>query len=327
MKLLHVLAAGLTGLLFASAAPALAETAAPPAHSRTVAPNSGGRALRRQPTAVTFTYAKSPFTDYLFYLLYRSTNDYPQLKSAVPLDGIAPFNGDSFLPQDATLSNVTRYDQLYALAEKHDHPDALKALLRQGEPHFAAFMAFWQAHIAPDEDRTISRWRKEERRWPPVAHLEAMERLKFPFTTMRMDVFALMPQGGSMQSPPTIFTTSDVDSLAWVIGHEGTHMMLEKAADWTHRPRAAEASRLMRGAGGSDYAIEEALCLLMQAKMSIAAGLTRPDFLTSRTMADSNPSKKLLLALERDWPDYLRDKSLNAADFLIDETIKTYGHS
>ena len=59
--------------------------------------------------------------------------------------------------------------------------------------------------------------------------------------------------------------------------------------------------------------------------MSIAAGDTRPDFRTSTTIANDNPSKKLLVALERDWPAYRRDKKLNAADWLIQETIATYG--
>ena len=277
---------------------------------------------------VTVTYGKSPFTDFLYYLLYRSigfNGDYPQLKHVVPLDGIAPIEvNSSFMPQDASLSNVTTYDQLYALAEKHDNPKLLKSMLHKAEPEFPAFMTFWKAHLAPDEDHAIATARKEDRRWHVVAHLERMERLKFPFETLRYDVFALETQGGSMQGPPVIFSTTDVPDLAWAIGHEGTHMMLEKAADFTHRPGGAEAVRLMTQAGGSEYAVEEALCLLIQAKMSIAAGKTKPDFLTSNTIADSNPSKKLLIALEHDWPTYLQDKKLDAANWLIEETIKTY---
>jgi len=258
--------------------------------------------LKRATSEITFTYAKSPFTDFLYYLLYRNVGgnaEFARLKQVVPLDGIKPFSGDSFLPQDATDSNVTSYDELYALAEKHDNPDVLKSMLRKAEPQFPAFMTYWKAHIAPAEDRTIAAMRKEQRRWPPVTHLEAMERLKFPFKTMRIDMFALQDQGGSKQGPPTIYSTTTIPGLAWAIGHEGTHMMLEKTADFTHRPGGAEAVRLMINAGGSEYFIEEALCLLMQAKMSIAAGDTRPDFLTSKTLADGYPPKKLLIALER----------------------------
>jgi hypothetical protein len=278
--------------------------------------------------AAEITFAKSPFTDFLYYLLYRSTGfngEYAQLKQAVPLKGIAPIEANSsFMPQDASDSNVTSYDQLYALTEKHDNPDLLKSMLRKAEPQFPAFMAYWKAHIAPAEDRAISAARKEQNRWDVIAHLESMERLKFPFKTLRYDVFALETQGGSMQGPPTIYSTTDVPGLAWGVGHEGTHMMMTKGADYTHRPGGAEAVRLMTNAGGSEYAIQEALCLLMQAKMSIAVGDTRPDFRTSTTIADDNPSKKLLVALERDWPAYQRDKKLKAAEWLIQETNKTY---
>jgi hypothetical protein len=289
---------------------------------------AGAAPPKRAAAEVTITYAKSPFTDFLYYLLYRSTgfnSEYAQLKQAVPLQGIAPIEvNSSFMPQDATDSNVTSYNQLYALAEKHDNPELLKSMLRKAEPQFPAFLAYWKAHIAPAEEHAISAARKEQRRWPIVTHLEAMERLEFPFKTIRYDVFALETQGGSKQGPATIYSTPDVPDLAWAIGHEGTHMILEKTADLPHRPGATDAIALMTKAGGSEYAIEEALCLLVQAKMSIAAGATRPDFRTSVTIADGNPSKKLLIALERDWPAYLRDKKLNAADWLIHETIKTY---
>jgi hypothetical protein len=300
----------LTVVLFASAP---VRAAAPP---------------KRASAETTITFTKSPLADFLYYLLYRSTgfnNEYAQLKQAVPLDGIAPIEvNSSFMPQDASDSNVTSYDQLFTLAEKHDNPDLLKSMLRKAEPQFPAFMAYWKAHIAPAEDRAISAARREQRRWPVVAHLESMERLEFPFKTLRYDVFALETQGGSMQGPPTIYSTTDVPGLAWALGHEGTHMMLTKGADYTHRPGGAEAVRLMTNAGGSEYAIQEALCLLMQAKMSIAAGDTRPDFRTSTTIANGNPSKKLLVALERDWLAYQREKKRNAADWLVQETIKTY---
>lgn len=169
---------------------------------------------KRPVSEFSITYAKSPFTDFLYYLLYRSVGfngEFEQLKQAVPLDSISPIAADSsFMPQDASISNVTSCDQLYALAEKHDNPEVLKSMLRKAEPQFPAFLAYWRPHIAPAEDRTISASRKEQRRWPPVAHLETMERLKFPFKTMRFDVFALETQGGSMQVPPTIFSTTDI---------------------------------------------------------------------------------------------------------------------
>jgi len=289
--------------------------------------------MERSSQSFSFTYATSPFADYLFYLLYHSTGSFPQLRSSVPLDGIAPFSdgiapfsADSFLPQDAIISHVTTYSQLYKLAESHDNPEALKALLKRGEPSYPAFLAFWRTHIGLEEDQVIAAWQRQESDWPPVAHLEELERLKFPFSSIQVDVLALDPQGSSTQGPPTIFTTTQVPSLAWAVGHEGSHMMLEvNGANWTSRPGAKEAIQLIRAQGGSEYDVEVALCLPMQAKLSYAAGRTEADYRSSYAVSGNSPRKILLLTLERDWPHYLSDRKSNIADFLIRETIATFG--
>ena len=79
-------------------------------------------------------------------------------------------------------------------------------------------------------------------------------------------------------------------SLARVIGHEGTHMIVgPKAADWENGKNADQARQLMSAHGGSDYDIEEALCLLMQAKLSTLSGATAKDYLTSRDFIAATP--------------------------------------
>jgi hypothetical protein len=80
----------------------------------------------------------------------------------------------------------------------------------------------------------------------------------------------------------------------------------------------------MKANGGSDYDVEEALCLLMQAEMSIASGTTAKDFRTSDRLKPS-PRKTLLIALENDWETYTKSPNINAADWLIAETLKTFG--
>lgn len=275
---------------------------------------------------VAITYQKSSYSDFLFYLFYRSTGAFPELKNAVPLGDIAPLDDGSFLPIDAAVSGIADYSALYKLASTYDAHVLLTEMLQKGEPHYPAFLSFWQEHIAPSEERTITAWRKQGDDWSPVSHLEQMERLRFPFSSIKIDIFALDPQGSSMQGPPTIFTTTRVPSLAWAIGHEGTHMMLgPKGADWKKRKRADEAIRLMVASGGSDYDVEEALCLLMQAKMSIAFGATPKDYLSSKDFTAVSPRRTLLLALEHDWPSYLSSPDTNIADYLIAETIKTVG--
>jgi hypothetical protein len=273
---------------------------------------------------VEISFAKSSFADFLFYVLDRNVGPYEDLSRAVPLSDVPTFEGSSFLPQAAILSHVSQYRQLYEhVAEEDDHV-RLTEILHKAEPHYAAFYSYWRMHISPQEDRVEREWRLQNRNQPPVAKLEELERLSFPFSTIKVDLMALQPQGSSMQGPPTIFTTLAVPSLAWAVGHEGTHMMLgPKGADWRSRPNGAEAAARMKAAGGSEYDVEEALCLLMQAKLSIAAGMTPQDYRTSAGLKAS-PRKTLLLALERDWTLYLDRPGINAADWLIEETARTF---
>jgi hypothetical protein len=274
----------------------------------------------------TITYVKSSYADFLFYLLYRSTGVFPDLRSAVPLDGVNPFTDDSFLPNDVATSEAKSYSDLYKVASTYDAHIRLAEILAQGEPRYAAFSSFWQSHIAPQEEETIGVWKRQDTEWPTIVHLEETERLKFPFSSVRIAVLALNPQANSMQGPPTIFTTTEVPSLAWVMGHEGTHMMLgPKGADWKNRKNGDEAVHLMNANNGSDYDVEEALCLLMQAKLSIAFGATPKNYLTSRDFKATTPRRTLLIALEHDWAKYEASPDVNIADFLISETIKTFG--
>jgi hypothetical protein len=276
-------------------------------------------------TGFAITFAKSPYADFLFYLLYRHTWQYPDLATAVAITDIPALDSSSFLPEDAISSGVANYGALYQLATHHDNAARLEDMLKRAEPRYPAFYSFWQQRIGPDEDKTASLWAKQEVEWNPIPQLEKIERLKFPFSSIQIDVLALDPQGSSMQRPPTIFTTLDVPSLAWAIGHEGTHMMVgPSGANWTARKSADEAERLMKANGGSDYDVEEALCLLMQAKMSIAAGVTAMDFRTSDRLKPS-PRKALLIALENDWEAYTQSPNINAAHWLIAETLKTFG--
>jgi hypothetical protein len=275
-------------------------------------------------TRVTITFAKSPYADFLFYLLYRNTGPYPDLTTAVVMTDIPPLDSSSSLPEDSIISGVTNYDALYQLATHHDDPARLSDMLKKAEPRYPAFYSFWEQRIGPNEDQRAKAWAKQDSEWNPLAHLEQMERLKFPFSSIKIDLLALMPQASSMQGPPTIFTTLEVPSLAWAIGHEGTHMMVgPNGANWTARKGGDEAVRLMKAQGGSDYDVEEALCLLMQAKMSIAYGATAKDFRSSDGREPS-PRTTLLTALENDWDSYTKSPNINAADWLIAETLKTF---
>jgi hypothetical protein len=147
--------------------------------------------------------------------------------------------------------------------------------------------------------------------------------LRFPYSTVKVAVIALGPLGGNMQNPPIMFATMKDASLPAVVGYDGTHMMLSgHADDWKKRKKAAQAINLIYAHGGTSYDIEEALCLLMQAKLPAIYGMG-----ADRSAADAGdtPRRVLLRAMERDWDRYRGDASINAVDFAIDETIRTFG--
>ncbi|WP_109123519.1 hypothetical protein [Dyella sp. C11] len=54
-------------------------------------------------------FVASPYADFLFYLLHRDNANFPDLRAAVPLDGIKELNTGSFLPAYAMASDVRSY--------------------------------------------------------------------------------------------------------------------------------------------------------------------------------------------------------------------------
>lgn len=279
-------------------------------------------------TTLSISYDHSPYADYLYFLLYRAVGPFPQLSTKVSLTGIPAFKGDTFLPVEVAQGGINSYSDLYKKAESYDERDRLLPILHAGETRFPEFFRYWKNTIEPVELATIAQWKTQDAIWSVVENMEKLERLPIPFTTLNVHVVALNPAGSSMPRPFSIYTTTVVPSLAWVFGHEATHQVLHRLggvadADYLQLPGGGEALTRVKASGGVDYDIEEAACLLMQAKLSIAGGYTRPDFRTSRTLkASDSPRAKVLVALENDWPQYLANPKLNLAQFLVAETNK-----
>jgi hypothetical protein len=292
-------------LVIAGASPAVAQPNAPVTHG------------------VTVTFSKSSLSDFLFYILDRSTGPYKDLPAAAPLTNVPHYQPFSFLPQTAELAGLTDFAQVYGKVDADENRAALVEVLHAAEPLYPTFETYWRKRIEPDETRAAQVWSQQLETWRPIERLQALERLPFPFKSLRIDVFGTESQGGSMQGPPVIFTTPSVPDVAWVIGHEGTHMMLgPKGADIPSRPNGPAAIARITKAGGSEYAIEEAMCLLMQAKLSMSFGGTPQSFRTSATLVPS-ATRTLLVALEADWDAFQKGRQ-NAADWLISETLRTF---
>ena len=274
-------------------------------------------------TAPSLDFIASPYADFLFYLLHRENANFPDLRAAVPIDDVKELNTGSFLPGYAMVSDIRSYADLYRLAYTYDDSTAIVAALKQGEAHFPAFMAYWQRNVEPKERETIAAWKAEEAKARNVERLEDLTRLRFPYSTVKVAVIALGPLGGNLQNPPIMFATMKDASLPAVVGYDGTHMMLSgHADDWKKRRNATQAINLIYAHGGTSYDIEEALCLLMQSKLPATYGLGAEH---SPYDGGDTPRRVLLRAMERDWDHYRADTSMNAMDFAIDETLRTFG--
>lgn len=308
-----------------------------------------------EPRPVSLTFRASAYSDYLFYLLYRNPGKYEsELKEAVPLDRVPELRALISLPQ--TVLGATRYADVYAAAEPyrdaHSHvidlappgtaehryrrlthsPELpsfaqLQPILRGGEAAFPAFFKFWKDHIAPDEERQIARWREQDAACHPLDRLQQLARMRFPFAQLDVGAVALHLSGSANTDPPAVTTgVWSKPDLAWTLGHEGTHLLVDEhaGARWTEGERAITLVRKVDALGAHASDVEEALALLMQVKLSQSCGWTKPDFVLTAKMKDDGSLKwKVLAGLENDWPSYERTPSVNLVDFLIDSASRT----
>ncbi|PXV53168.1 hypothetical protein SAMN04487785_12111 [Dyella jiangningensis] len=273
--------------------------------------------------AVRLDFEASPYADFLFYLLHRDNRNFPDLRASVPMDDVKTLNTGAFLPAYAMASDVRSYADLYKLAYTYDDSKVLIDTLKQGEWHFPAFMTYWRQQMEPREQATIASWKAEEAKGRHVERLEALTRMRFSYASVKVAVIALGPLGTNMQNPPIMFATMQDANLPAVIGYEGTHMMMSAHnADWKRRKNASQAIALISARGGTAYDIEEALSLLMAAKLP--ASYDEASDLPSHDEGDT-PRRELLRAMERDWDRYHANTSMTAADFAIDETLRTFG--
>jgi hypothetical protein len=271
----------------------------------------------------TLEFVASPYADFMFYLLHRDNANFPDLRTSVPMGDVKELNTGAFLPAYAMASDVHSYADLYKLAYTYDNSAVLLTTLKQGEAHFPTFMAYWRAHVEPKEQETIEAWKTEEASSHQVRRLEDLTRMRFPYASAKVAVIALGPLGHNLDNPPIMFATTKDASLAAVVGYEGMHMMMSShGADWKQRKNANEAINLISARGGTSYDIEEALCLLMQTKLPASYGT---DHDVPPNDAGDTPRRTLLRAMEHDWDRYRANTSMTAADFAIDETIRTFG--
>src|SRR5580658_8098079 len=278
--------------------------------------SNAGQMEKLQVHPVEVRFVKSPYADYLFYLLYRSTGQFPQLETAVPLGKIASLDQLISLPEQAASAQIKSYAELYPLLEQYrglktavvpvskgrakgfrklvysdEMPpyQELIEIVHQGKEPYSLFQQFWEQNIAPAEQQQIDVWKHQLIECDPLRQLQEMERLSFPFSKLDVGAIALHLSGSGNTDPAGVYTgLFKKPNLAWVIGHEATHLMVDQYAghNWHANPLADQAIALVKQHGGVATDIEESLALFMQVKVPQACGYTE----ASRRMSDKFPA-------------------------------------
>lgn len=299
----------------AAAAPPSGAPAGPDANAL------AGRAASAHDVRVSFPL--QPYSDYLRYLLFRQIGDFPDLKAAVPI-ATPPLDHPIYLPDAVAARTLGSYADLYRMAKDEDARERLKQMLSASEPQFPAFLAFWRARIEPVERHRNVLWARQNRDEKPFVRLQEIERVPAKFSEVIVATEALNPSAASNPNGrvPVIFagTHGIVDDFAWVVGHEGTHMLIgAKGANWQARPKAAEVLRLVSAKGGGFYDVEEALCLVMQVKLSAALN---PKGGAKSVAKDLKPSitRSIVERMEANWSGYLHG-SQDAVDYMLDQAL------
>lgn len=304
------------------------------------------------PRNVEVHFVKSPFADYLFYLLYRQTGRFTELERAVPLGDIPTLDELISLPEVAASAQIQSYSELQSLvlpyrdahhrvspirvgdavhyrilaySDKLPSYEKLSRIIALGENDYPKFAVFWKERIAAEEDKQIAAWREQLATEQPFNQLQLLARLRFPSPTVDIAAIALHGSGSANTYPEGIYTTLFTKpNLAWTIGHEGTHLLVDEygGLNWVSRPQARDAINLVVARGGDASDIEEALCLLMQVKLSQASGQTPREFRLSSKFTTPSVKRGILVALENGWPSYQADSKEDLIDFLLTETIR-----
>jgi hypothetical protein len=312
------------------------------------------QAAKEKAHPVEVRFVQSPYADYLFYLLYQNIGQFPQLETAVPLGKIPSLDQLISLPEQVASGQITSYGELYPLLEQYrgaTEPVApvsergvrrfrklaysdelpsyqqLSDIVHQGEAAYSKFLDFWKTNICPAEQREIEAWRHQLNECSPLTKLQEVERLSFPFSKLDVAAIALHLSGSGNTFPAGVYSGLFKNAnLAWIIGHEATHLMVDQYAghNWSAYPLAGQAIGLVKQHRGAAPEIEESLSLFMQLKLSQTCGYTD----ASRRMSDKFPADTvkgaILRSLEYGWNSYQANSNQDIINYLLQQTIAAF---
>jgi len=239
---------------------------------------------------------------------------------------LAQYQGATSAIVDLSDAKTKRFRKL-AYSDRLPPFDTLSAIVHQGEAAFPAFQQYWDAKIAPLEQQQIEGWQHQVQDCAPLKKLQELERLRFPFATLDVAAIALHLSGSGNTDPVGVYTgLFKKPNLAWVLGHEATHLMVDAHAGhrWTSYPLAPEAIALVTLHGGTKNDIEESLSIFMQLALSQACGYSDPAKRMSASFPATTPAGAILRALEAGWAGYQADRTQDIIDYVLRQTIAAF---
>ena len=232
----------------------------------------------------------------------------------------------------STCCFAIRHDCLRRILTYGTEPayDSLRAIIVQGAVAYPAFFTLWSQEVEPIEQHSIAVWREQTATCHVMDSLQVIERLRFPSNSLDVAAIYFHLAGSNNYSPLGVYTrTFDRPNLAFTIGHEATHLMVNpiNGTNWRTYPAARRAIALAAAAGLSADDLEEMLPVLMQVKLPQACGLTPQTRRISETFKSDSVRYRVLKALEDSWPQYRTDRATwpTVIDYFLDRSILALG--
>jgi hypothetical protein len=269
--------------------------------------------------------ATDPVCDFFLWVLYRQDR-FELFPPAPPGEPITRRYGH--YPQYAASRNARDPESALALLPKYareelasfDEPvGELETRLSASLPVYEPFLAHWESEVKPLEEGLLDSWRDQLDTCEVLSLFQRLTRL--PLVHERLYLFACYyhPSGSALTPYPYLFTApfnrfALEPSVAWFVGHEATHLLLDRARWWE-----TSAGNLGINRYGSRHAAEEPLCFLLQNRLASTCGLL-PEEEMQRIDASAAPNIPLYLWMQERWDEYQEspDRYPTVIDFFLD---------
>jgi hypothetical protein len=304
------------------------------------APSIAQKKVRPKTPEVTFLH--SPLGDFLYFLFNRKEyKAIPRMDSLIGMSNTSKLDALIALPEIVTSEQVTDYQDIYKILEKYykntnatiiekPHPkrlsfsdvypsyDSIVTLVKAGERYYPAFLALWKVHVEPNELKQIAVWKEQLANKKILDSFYKITRLSYSTNKLEIAAMAYHMAGSANYSPAGIYTSLFREpNLPWVIGHEGTHLLLSGpvSTNWMQTSKAKVLSILAERKGESLYEIEENTCHFLQAMLAKLCGTVKVDY-SIHTPYPEGFRRSMLAYMEMYWSTYLLN-DITIIDFMM----------